>query len=472
MSSSTEAPVSGAVAPLSSSQSWGAEFRALLKLGWPLIIAQLAQSALFTTDIIMLGRLGGRFVAAGALANALFICIQLFGIGIVGAVAPMVAQAIGARDFRSVRRTVRQGVWLSVMLFVLLLPLAWNIGPIYRWMGQDPELIALAETFIHAAVWLLLPAFVFIALRSFLSAHGATRAILVITVAGVVVNALANYALVFGNWGFPRLEMVGSGISTTVVNTVMLLLTILYIQMHKRFRRYHIWHQMLTPDWKRLWELTRIGVPIGAMLLAEVALFTSASLLQGWLGEAELAAHSVALTVASLAFMVPLGISQATTVRVGIALGERNPEGVRKSGWAALALTLGFMSLTAIAFFLVPHQIVSLFLDPAQAENTAPLALAASFLLVAGIFQLVDGTQVTMAAALRGLSDTNMPLVIALLGYWAVGFPIAYLCGFTLGFRGVGIWIGLAAGLAAVALVLTIRFAMRDRLGLTQKAVV
>jgi MATE family multidrug resistance protein len=471
MNTSIEAPVSGAAVPLSS-ESWGAEYRALFKLGWPLIVAQLAQSALFTTDIIMLGRLGAKYVAAGALANALFICVQLFGIGIVGAVAPVVAQALGARDFRSVRRTVRQGIWLAVILFAVLFPVTWNIGPIYRWMGQDPELIGLAETFIHAAIWLLLPAFIFIGLRSFLSAHGATRVILLITVAGVIVNALANYALVFGNWGFPRLEMVGSGISTTVVNTVMLILTIIYIQMHRRFRRYHIWHDLLTPDWPRLWELVKIGVPIGLMLLAEVALFTSASLLQGWLGEAELAAHSVALTVASLAFMVPLGLSQATTVRVGIALGEKNKEGVRKAGWAALVMTLGFMSLTAIAFFLAPHQIVALFLDATLAENSAPLALAASFLVVAALFQLFDGTQVTMAAALRGLSDTNMPLVIALVGYWAVGFPIAYFCGFTFGFRGVGIWIGLAAGLAAVALVLTARFAMRDRLGLTAKAVI
>lgn len=468
MDAKATAPAAGAARSLSS-HSWGAEFRALFALAWPLIVAQLARSALFTTDVIVLGRLGAEYVAAGALANALFICIQLFGIGMVGAVAPMVAQARGARDVRSVRRTVRQGIWLAIILFAVLFPVAWNIGPIYRWMGQDPELIALAEIFIHAAIWLLLPAFVFVALQSFLSAHGATRAILLITVAGVAVNLLANYLLVFGNWGFPPLGIMGSGLSTTIVNVVMLVLAIVYVETHRRFRRYHIWHRLLTPDWPRLWGLIRIGGPIGLMLLAEVALFTTASLLQGWLGEAELAAHSVALTIASLAFMVPLGLSQATTVRVGTALGARDPNGVRMAGWSSLALTIAFMSCTAILFFLAPHQIVGLFLDPTVATNSRPLALAASFLVVAALFQLFDGTQVTMAAALRGLSDTNMPLLIALIGYWAVGFPVAYFFGFHTPLRGVGVWTGLAAGLAAVATILTIRWAMRERLGLTAR---
>jgi multidrug resistance protein, MATE family len=311
---------------------------------------------------------------------------------------------------------------------------------------------------------------VFNALRSFLSALGATRVISLIMFGGVAVNALANYLLVFGNWGFPRLGIVGSGLSTMLVSFAMMIMAIAYIQTHRRFRRYYIFHDLLKPDWPRLWELIKTGLPIGFMLLAEVALFTTATLLQGWLGKDEVAAHSLALTVASLAFMVPLGLSQAATVRVGLALGERRPDGIRKAGWAALILTVGFMSATAIVFMLFPHQIVSLFLDGSNPDNARPLQLAASFLVVAGLFQLFDGTQVTMAANLRGLSDTNSPLVIALVGYWLVGFPTAWLCAFNFGFRGVGVWIGLAAGLAAVGLVLTIRFALRERFGLTTRA--
>ncbi len=245
---------SSADTPLSS-HSWGTEFRELFKLAWPLIVAQLARSALFTTDVIVLGWLGAKYVAAGALANALFVCVMLFGIGVVGAVAPMAAQAIGARDLRTVRRTVRSGIWLAIILFVLLFPLAWNIGPIYIWMGQDPELIALANIFIHAAIWSLISQFVFMALQGFLNAHGATRAILLITVAGVFVNLLANYVLVFGHWGFPALGIMGSGLATSIVNVAMLVIAIAYVQTNRRFRRYHIWHHFFDIDWQRLWAL-------------------------------------------------------------------------------------------------------------------------------------------------------------------------------------------------------------------------
>jgi MATE family multidrug resistance protein len=260
---------------------------------------------------------------------------------------------------------------------------------------------------------------------------------------------------------------MGSGLATSLVNYAMLAFAIGYIQFNRKFRRYHIWHRFFTIDWDRMWPLVKIGLPIGFMLLAEVALFTTASLLQGLLGEAELAAHSVALTIASLAFMVPLGLSHATTVRVGLALGEKNKEGIRKAGWAALAITIVFMSGTAVIFFAFPHQIVGLFLNSGMAENQAPLALAASFLVVAGLFQIFDGTQVTMGAALRGISDTTMPLIFALVGYWAIGFPVAWYLGMHTPLRGTGVWFGLMAGLAAVAVVLTIRWAMRERLGLT-----
>ena len=468
MNTSTAASVSGAAAPLSS-QSWGAEFRALLKLGWPLIVAQLAQISLFTTDTVMLGWLGPKYLAAAALANALFVAIQLFGMGVVGAVTPMVSQALGANDPQSVRRTVRQGIWVALLLGVLLFPVVWNLAPIYHALGEDPELTAMAEVFVHYAVWLIFPAFLIIVFRSFLSAHGNTRVIFLITVAGVIVNAFADYALIFGNWGFPRLEIAGAGIATTIVSFVMLAIMVAYTLTHRRFRPYRILHNFFRPDWRRFWELLRIGMPIGLMQLAEVLLFTSASLLQGWISQDAVAAHAIALQLASISFMVPLGISQAATVRVGLALGAGNRDGIRKAGWAALALTLVFMGSTGILFLVAPHALVHLFLNPSVPANTAAAGLAVSYLLVAGFFQLFDGGQATMGAVLRGMSDTTVPLVVAIVGYWAVGFPVAYVFAFPLGLKGVGIWWGLAAGLAAVALILTIRFALRERLGLTKK---
>lgn len=447
--------------------SWPRELSALLRLGWPLIVAQLAQNALVTTDVIMMGWLGPKYLAAGALANALFICVQLFGVGVCGAVAPMVAQALGARDYRSVRRTVRQGIWVALILGVALFPIAWNIRPIYLALGQDPELTEMAELFVHYAIWLMFPGLLIIVLRSFLAAHGATRAILVITVAGVAVNALLDYALIFGNFGFPRLELRGSGIATTTVNFVMLALTIGYVLTHRRFRRYHIFARFLRPDWPRFVELWRIGLPIGLMLLAEVGMFTMSQLLQGRIGQSEVAAHAIALQLTSMVFMVPLGLSQATTVRVGVAFGERNPAGIGRAGWTAWGATLGFMALCGVLFFVWPRELVGLFLDPTNPDNAHVIDLATSFMIVAALFQLFDGTQVSMGAALRGLSDTRIPLLIALFGYWIVGFPTAWLCAFPLGMGGVGVWVGLASGLAATGCILVVRFALRRRLGLT-----
>lgn len=446
--------------------TWAVELRELFVLAWPLVLAQLAQHALLTTDIIMMGWLGPKYLAAGMLSNAFFIALQLLGIGVVSAVAPLVSQALGARDIKAVRRIVRAGIWAGLLLAIVMLPIIWQAEPILLALGQAEESSRLAGEFLHYAVWLIFPAFMIIVVRSFLSAHGATQVILLITVAGVVVNALGNYALMFGNWGFPRLELKGSGITTTVVNCVMLGLMVLYMQTHRRFRRYHVFAHFLRFDLGRFLEMFRVGGPIGLMLLAEVGLFSVAAFLMGWLGTNEVAAHAIALQCASLAFMVPLGLSQATTVRVGLAYGRGSPEGVRKAGWTALAMTLAFMSTTCILFIAFPQALVRLFLDPAAPDNAQALALGATYLVIAGIFQLVDGTQVAMAAALRGLSDTTWPLIIALFGYWAVGMPIAYVLGFPLGWRGVGIWWGLAGGLAAVAIILTVRFALRERLGL------
>ena len=472
MAEMLDAPAAGAREPIApvATRTWTGEFKALLALGWPLIIAQLAQNALHTTDVILMGWLGPAELAAGAVASSVIICLQLLGVGLVGAVAPMVAQALGARQRRSVRRIVRQGLWVAVILAAVITPIVWNLRPMLIFLGQDPELAARAEPYSHTVVWLLAPAFGIVVLRSFLAAHGATRAVLLISVAGVFVNGLVAYALMFGSWGFPRLGLAGAGVATSTVNFVMFGLMLAYVRLHRNFRRYHILHKFFEPDWQHFRDIFRIGTPIGLMLVAEVALFTSAALMQGWIGDASVAAHAVALQWGSLAFMVPLGLSQATTVRVGLAFGERSPRGVALAGWVSMGVTLVFMSFSCVVFLLFSHNLVGLFLDPAKPENAEALALATSFLMVAGVFQLVDGAQVSAGSALRGLSDTRVPLLLALIGYWAIGFPIAYVFAFVVGLKGIGIWFGLAAGLAFAAVALTTRFAMRERFGLVPHA--
>lgn len=435
-------------------------------LAWPLVVAQLAQIMLFTTDVVMMGWLGPQYLAAGNLTSSFFNLFLLGGFGMVGAVAPLTAQAIGARDARSVRRTVRQGLWLSAILSAVMMPLFWQTGPIMLALGEGDETARLAQTFAHFALWVTFPALALIVLRSFLSAMSDTRIILAITVAGVVVNGVLDYALIFGNFGMPRLELSGSGIATTTTQVVMLALTFGYILNHRKYRRYYLLARLWRPDWPRFRHMVRIGLPIGLMTMAEVGIFAISAFMMGWLGTAALAAHAVAMQLTAIAFMVPLGLSQATTVRVGLAYGRRDPEGVRKAGWMSLLLAALFMSTTCLSFRLFPQPLVGLFLDPADLANAQPLSLAASFVGIAGLFQLFDGTQVVAAAALRGLSDTAIPLVVAIIGYWGVGLPVAYVSSFMLHLDGVGIWLGLASGLASVAIVLTIRFALRERLGL------
>lgn len=451
---------------------WLDELGATAKLAWPLIIAQIASILLFTTDVVMMGWLGPSYLAAGTLATSLLHPITLGGLGVVSATGPMIAQAIGARQSKSVRRTVRQGFWVAGIMTLIAIPIILNAEAIFLLLGQVPETAALAQAYLNIALGAVLPGLLIVAVRSLLQGRGDTSVVLWITVIGVFVNAGGNYLLMFGNYGFPRLEMIGAGISTTIVNTVMFLLALAYVLFHKRYRRYHVLVRLWKPDWPRFFELFRIGIPIGLTLMSEVGMFGVAVIMMGWLGVNEVAAHAIALQCAAITFMVPLGLSQATIVRVGLAYGAADPVGVTRAGWTSLGLTTAFMTVTATLFWFAPDILVRIFLDPARPENAESLRLAASYLAVAALFQLVDGAQVSMAGTLRGLSDTRMPMVFALIGYWILGLGVAYLCAFTLGMRGVGIWLGLAAGLAAVAFALTLRFALRDRLGLLNRAMI
>jgi MATE family multidrug resistance protein len=465
MSEQLAMPAAGSDASVASS-SWGAELRASFALAWPLIVAQLASNLLFTTDVVLMGWLGPKYLAAGTLAGAFLMPFQLSGVGIVSAVAPLVAQARGRRDIKAVRRYVRQGFWVSILVASILVPIVLSMKPVYLMLGQDPEVVELAHSYMLYGFWMLYPVLGTMVLRSFLSAFAATRVILLVTVLGVTVNAIVAYTLIFGHFGFPRMELRGAAIATGTVNLVMFGALLAYAMTHKRLKRFHILIRFLKPDWPKFFDILRVGLPIGLTVAAEVGLFSIAAMLMGRLGTNETAAHAVALQLAATAFMVPLGLGMAATVRVGLAYGRGDKEGVRKAAWTAVMLGVGFMACTASLFLAIPHTLVAIFLDSTDPANTDALALAASYLAIAGLFQLADGAQVVAAHSLRGLSDTRAPSLLAIFGYWFIGLPVAYVLGFTFNLRGVGIWLGLATGLAFVAVLLLSRFAMRERLGL------
>jgi MATE family multidrug resistance protein len=443
---------------------WRREIVATLRLAVPLVFTQLGMIAINTTDILMMGWLGPQELAAGALGMNIYIPVFLFGLGIAMVVAPMVSQALGGRDFRGVRRTVRQGFWLTLLFGVFFTAVIWNGRHLLLATGQDPTLAALSQDYLQAVAWGLVPSLWFVVLRCFVTAHARTRAVLVVTFAAVVLNAVGNYGLMFGNFGLPRWELTGAGVTSSVVSTLMFLALLGHVQLDRRFRRYVILGRFWRADWPRFLELFRVGVPIGLTIVAESGLFSAAALLMGLIGTEALAAHAIALQCAAVAFMVPLGIGQAAVVRVGLSAGARNSEGVRRAGWAALVAGTLFMSCSALVFWFAGRFLVSLFLDPAVPENAPVIDLAVVFLAIAALFQLVDGGQVIGVHVLRGLKDTAVPMWLALGGYWVIGFVASVTLAFPLGLGGRGVWIGLALGLAFVAFAVNWRFHRRERL--------
>ncbi len=446
---------------------WRREARETLTLGIPLALSQLAQIAIQTTEVVMLGWLGPESLAAGGLAANVFFIQFLLGLGVVTAVSPIVAQIVGRPGrrgkLRDVRRVVRQGFWVATTLAVPFMIVCWQVRPIVIFFGQDPQLALKAESYMHALLWAILPALWFIVLRCFVSAFGRTRAILAVTLWGVAFNGVCGYALIFGHFGFPALGMVGAGIAAALTHSSMAALLLAHVLTDRQFRRYALLGRLWRPDWPRFREIFRIGLPIGGMWVLEGGVFAAALFLMGLISTDAIAAHQIALQCAGIAFMVPLGISQAATVRVGLAAGAGDLTQVRRAGWSAIVMGTSFMALTCLLFLLAGTFLVHLFLDPSEPANEPVAVLAAQLLIIAGLFQLFDGAQSVGAGALRGLKDTRLPLVIAVLGYWLVAFPLAIALGFGMGWEAVGIWIGLAAGLAVAALLLNLRFHWRSR---------
>ncbi len=438
--------------------SWGAHFRATFTLGVPLIGAQLAQLGIHTTDVVILGRLGAAHLAAIVLASQFFFTIFILGSGFANAVMPMVAQAYGRGDAVSVRRSVRMGMWVVLIYAALMIPVFYNVEGILLYAGQKPEVAALAGSYLKIAQWGMAPALLFMTLRGLVSAHGRAGVVLYVTIVILSVNAFFAYALVLGHFGFPALGIEGAAIVSVGVNVLSFVLLTAYIQLRPELRRYELFVRFWRPDWPAFREVVQLGLPIGFTMLAEVTLFTGASLLMGNIGTLELAAHGIALQLASIAFMIPLGLAQAGTVRVGVAHGRGDRLGVVRASWAVLAVAAAIAVGGGILFALAPTTLASIFLDTAGKDSAAVLAIAGPFVVIAGIFQLVDGLQAIAAGLLRGLKDTRIPMILALISYWPIGFLCAWFFAFPAGFGGVGVWFGFVSGLAAAAILLNWRF--------------
>ena len=436
--------------------SYPGHAKAVAVLGAPLIGGHLAQMAIGVTDTVMLGWYSVETLAAGVLGSTYFFTLFLFGAGFAWAVMPMVASQAASDDEVGLRRTARMGLWLSLGYALVVLPLMIWARPVLDLLGQDPGVAADAARYLRIAGFGMVPALLVMVIKSYLAALERTQVVLWITILAAVANAAANWALIFGNWGAPELGIVGAAAASVITQIVSLAGIVVYaiwvFPHHQMFVR--LWRA----DWDMLGRVFRLGLPIGLTSLSEVGLFAASTLMMGWLGTVPLAAHGIAVQLASITFMVHLGLSNVATIRAGNAYGRRDTVHMARGGKVAIVLSLVMSLLTIVVFVGVPEPLIDIFMQKDEPARADIMAIGIGLLVMAALFQLVDGAQVIALGLLRGVQDTGIPMLMAAFSYWVVGIPCSYLLGFVLGYDGIGVWAGLVVGLATASVLLMIRF--------------
>ncbi|MBW3535209.1 MAG: MATE family efflux transporter [Gemmatimonadetes bacterium] len=435
----------------------GAEdVRILLRLALPVVVVQVGMMLMGVVDTVMVGHVSPRDLAAVALGNLHFFAGTLFSLGVLFALDPLVSQAVGAGDRVAVTRNIQRGLVLALILSSLtilaLLPARW----LFTVLRQPAEVVPVAAGYVRVSIPGVVPFLVFVVFRQTLQAMGHVRPIVVTVVAANLANAGLNWALIYGNLGMPPMGAVGSGWASTLSRWLMAiaLLVAAWPVLGEHVRS-------LRPEVLRrapLERMLRLGLPVGVQFALEYGAFAAIAVLMGWLGTVAMAGHQIAINLASLTFMVPLGVSQATAVLVGQAVGAEDPPEARRRAGAGLAVGGGFMALTALAFLTGPGLLARVY-----STDPAVVGLAVTLIPIAGVFQVFDGLQVVASAVLRGVGDTRAPMVINVLGFWLLGMPVSLLLGFRMGAGPVGLWWGLVAGLGVVAAALLAR--IRQRLG-------
>lgn len=431
------------------------ELSETLKLAVPLALTQLGQIAMMTTDIAMIGRLGSEAMAAAALAHTVFFVSFTFGMGLVSAVAPLAAQAYGARNPHLIRRSLRVGMWAALLMSLPMMALLFRGEPILLMLGQAPASAKLAQQYLLGLAWGMLPALWFMAIRGFMSAVHRPEPILWITLAAIPANAALVYVLMYGAFGLPQLGLFGVGLASSIVNLATFLAGLWFATRRRPFRKYHVLGHFWRVDWPLMRQLVVIGAPISTAFLLEYGLFGAAGLLMGVISTTALAAHQIALQVAAILYMVPFGIGMAATVRVGHAVGRGDAGGVRRAGYIAIWLGIVLAAVLTLAVIISRFAIAEVFLG----ESTdAAAILSATLLLVGSTLFIADAIQTVVAGSLRGMSDTRIPLLFATLSYWLIGFPCAWWLGFHTPLGAAGVWVGLSVGTAVYAVLLLLRF--------------
>lgn len=430
----------------------------MLDLALPVVTIQVGIMSMGVVDTVMVGHLSPQALAAVALGNLYFFVPAVFGMGTLMVLDPVVAQAFGAGDAPSVARGIQRGVLLAFVLSIPSALLLLAAGPVLAVLRQPADVVPLAAQYSVRMAPSVLPFFLFIVFRQSLQALGHTRAIVVTIIVANLVNALLNWVLIFGHLGLPAMGVAGSAWATTISRW---LLCVSLPAIAWRPLRPHL--RPIRPEIREfapLSRMLRLGTPIGAQFVLEFGAFALVALMMGWLGTRQMAGHQVAINLASLTFMVPLGVADAASVLVGRAVGRGDPEGARGSARAALVCAAGFMSCTGALFLALPGPLAGLY-----TRDAAVLGVAAALIPIAGVFQVFDGLQTVAGGILRGLGHTRTPMLVNLFGYWVLGLPVSAYLGFRLGLGPAGLWWGLVLGLGVVATFLLVRV----RIGLARR---
>jgi MATE family multidrug resistance protein len=430
----------------------------MLALAVPVVAAELGWVAMGAVDTMMVGRVSAEAIGAVSLGTALFLAVAIFGMGLLLGLDMLVSQAFGAGKIDDCHRSLIQGVYLSLILAPVLMLIVYALVQLLDFWGSDPKVVALTVPYVEKVTWSLLPLLLYATFRRYLQAMGLVQPVMFALITANIVNAIVNWLLIFGNWGAPALGVVGAGWATFISRSYMAGGLLLFILYNNARHRTGLFRVPFTFDALRMKELLKLGFPAAAQLTLELGVFAAATALAGKLDSVSLAAHQIALTAASITFMVPLGVSSAGAVRVGQALGRGEPRAAGHAGWMALVLGAGFMMLSALCFVFFPDYILRTF-----TSEEAVLTAGVSLLFVAAFFQLFDGIQVVATGILRGAGDTRTPMLSNLVGHWFLGLPVGVTLCFFLEWGVVGLWIGLSLGLIGVGIVLLFVWTRRVR---------
>ncbi len=429
-----------------------------ITLAYPVMIGQLGMIMMGVVDSIMVGALGAAPLAAAALGNSLFMIILIIGIGVSYAVTPLVAIAVGANKVSDCGIIFKQSIIVNSILSIILLILTFLGSDLIKYLNQPSQVAQQAISYTRILGYSIIPVMIFQTYKQFIEGFGIMRPAMVVTLAANLINAAVNWILIYGKFGFPMMALNGAGWATFFSRLFMGLVIMYYVMKAKRFNKFDTKFNFSRLNFHVIRKILNLGIPSAFQYIFEVGAFSSAVIIVGWLGTKQLAAHQIAINLASISFMMTLGISSAGAIRVANAVGKQDIKEVRKAGFTAIVLGELVMASCGIIFIIFRKFLPSLYIS-----DPIVISYASTLLIIAAIFQISDGTQAVGIGILRGLTDVRIPTLITFIAYWVIALPVGYLLGFTFHLQVVGVWIGLLIGLTSSATMLTLRFNRRSR---------